>query len=329
MLAALVLMLLGGEARAGLLTVFVNSGKNIVRLLIEKRTDLTVHLLGAAMYDGAAEGAKGLYKVIANDSTCSVQDAKVATCSGEGPAPGSQLPPPKPLTPDRVVDKQEIDKTGAVILQQLIFAQAIAAPLAPQPAPARRDVPSLDPKELEVAFWWSIQSSTFAADFEDYLAKYQDGEFRSLAERRLSALRGHETRRASGCPDSSEPSILDPIHRLFAAINRRDIDLYAAQWADGAVYRSFDGRIVRDKDQQIVARRKAFALWKDAEISLLQWRVSAKETGTAVVRDLYTMRVAYPSGKTIVERDQLESYKLVCGGAGSGWKILENVDYVP
>jgi hypothetical protein len=45
------------------------------------------------------------------------------------------------------------------------------------------------PPTGEVAFWETIKDSTNPADFADYLRQYPAGSFRSLAQRRLAALR--------------------------------------------------------------------------------------------------------------------------------------------
>ncbi len=63
------------------------------------------------------------------------------------------------------------------------------APPATAPAPgAPAAAPSFDARAVELAFWNSIEKSTDPADFEDYLARYPDGAFSGLAERRLAAL---------------------------------------------------------------------------------------------------------------------------------------------
>ena len=49
---------------------------------------------------------------------------------------------------------------------------------------------------VELAFWDSVRDSDDPEMFEAYLAKYPDGEFRSLAEIRLRALKSDEARSA-------------------------------------------------------------------------------------------------------------------------------------
>src|SRR5205085_11681819 len=48
--------------------------------------------------------------------------------------------------------------------------------------------PTVDPAAFELSYWNSIQNSTDAEDFKDYLAKYPNGQFASIARRRIAAL---------------------------------------------------------------------------------------------------------------------------------------------
>ena len=52
--------------------------------------------------------------------------------------------------------------------------------------------PSAD-HTVELEFWNSIKDTEIRANFEAYLEKYPDGEFKSLAEIRLKALTDVET----------------------------------------------------------------------------------------------------------------------------------------
>lgn len=56
----------------------------------------------------------------------------------------------------------------------------------PQPA---LDPTALEARQAEIAFWNAIASSSNPADFEDYLARYANGEYAGLAHRRLQALK--------------------------------------------------------------------------------------------------------------------------------------------
>jgi formylglycine-generating enzyme required for sulfatase activity len=47
----------------------------------------------------------------------------------------------------------------------------------------------VDPAAIELGFWQSIQTSTDAKDFQEYLKKYPEGQFAGLARNRLDRLR--------------------------------------------------------------------------------------------------------------------------------------------
>jgi hypothetical protein len=61
-------------------------------------------------------------------------------------------------------------------------------------------LPSLDPRQVELAFWESIKDSKSAADFRAYLKKYPRGEFADLAANRAKLLP------ASSAAPSAPPS---------------------------------------------------------------------------------------------------------------------------
>jgi adenylate cyclase len=67
------------------------------------------------------------------------------------------------------------------------FADLARARLAKPESP---DTPTPADREVEVTFWESIKESDNPAAFEAYLQKFPQGEFRILAELRLSELRG-------------------------------------------------------------------------------------------------------------------------------------------
>ena len=49
-------------------------------------------------------------------------------------------------------------------------------------------VQAVDPKAVELSFWDSIKNSNHVEDYQDYLAKYPDGQFAALATRRVSSM---------------------------------------------------------------------------------------------------------------------------------------------
>lgn len=59
-----------------------------------------------------------------------------------------------------------------------------------KPAPPAAAKPTSPSPDMEVVFWQSISQSTNAADFEEYLRKYPNGQFAGLAGNRIRALQG-------------------------------------------------------------------------------------------------------------------------------------------
>ena len=87
------------------------------------------------------------------------------------------------------------------------------------PAPAQRStaagaagstttiVQAVDPQAIELSFWDTIKDSKQSADYQDYLAKYPNGQFAPLASRRVAALSQTVSRSSDAVPASaSAPS---------------------------------------------------------------------------------------------------------------------------
>jgi hypothetical protein len=68
-----------------------------------------------------------------------------------------------------------------------VMKSGLATPPAPAP-PHDAAVADADARQIELAFWQSIATSTDAADFKDYLQRYPEGAFASLAQRKVAAL---------------------------------------------------------------------------------------------------------------------------------------------
>jgi hypothetical protein len=67
---------------------------------------------------------------------------------------------------------------------------------APPPA-------GVDPAQQELAFWNSIQNSADAEDFKDYLARYPNGLYAGIAQRRIGALSSAAKPTPTSTPSSS------------------------------------------------------------------------------------------------------------------------------
>jgi TPR repeat protein/uncharacterized caspase-like protein len=81
---------------------------------------------------------------------------------------------------------------------------------------------TFEERQVEVAFWSSIQTSAAPADFEDYLARYPAGTFASLAQRKLKALKASPQQLVVVPPPPSEPAVQD-LDATFIALRTAKI----------------------------------------------------------------------------------------------------------
>jgi uncharacterized caspase-like protein len=66
-------------------------------------------------------------------------------------------------------------------------------------------VQAVDPKAVELSFWDSIKDSKQADDYKDYLSQYPNGQFASLASRRVAALSQSVSRSSEMTPQPPPP----------------------------------------------------------------------------------------------------------------------------
>jgi len=84
------------------------------------------------------------------------------------------------------------------------FVPPAAPASAPAPAAAAAATPPAG-ADREIVFWQSIKDSKNPADFEAYLAQYPKGEFRGLAQNRLSELKTEQ--QAALAPRAPAPAV--------------------------------------------------------------------------------------------------------------------------
>jgi len=84
------------------------------------------------------------------------------------------------------------------------FVPPAATASAPAPAAAAAATPPAG-ADREIVFWQSIKDSKNPADFEAYLAQYPKGEFRGLAQNRLSELK--TAQQAALAPRAPAPAV--------------------------------------------------------------------------------------------------------------------------
>lgn len=76
-------------------------------------------------------------------------------------------------------------------------------------------VQTVDPKAVELSFWESIKDSKQPDDFKDYLAKYPNGQFASLANRRITSL-SQAPASGSALTRGSDTSVAAPVAPAYA-----------------------------------------------------------------------------------------------------------------
>jgi uncharacterized caspase-like protein len=72
-------------------------------------------------------------------------------------------------------------------------------------------VQAVDPKAVELSFWDSIKDSKQAEDYKDYLSKYPNGQFASLAGRRVAALSQTVSRGGESAPSPQPMAMAAPV----------------------------------------------------------------------------------------------------------------------
>ena len=101
---------------------------------------------------------------------------------------------------------------------------------------------SVDPAQRELAFWTAIQDSADAEDFRDYLTRYPDGLYASIAQRRIRAL----TSAAKPAPPGAQS---DPVADADASAPSSCADLKAKS----KLYKTFLDNFKGGPEQQKVA----------------------------------------------------------------------------
>lgn len=108
--------------------------------------------------------------------------------------------------------QQEPFLYGSLSAEPVFFKpQTPGLPPTPASAPRAPQGEGVSPDTLlaiDLAFWQSIEDSTTASDFEDYIARFPNGQFLSLAKRRLAALKpgtGSAVKPPTAQPETAGP----------------------------------------------------------------------------------------------------------------------------
>lgn len=336
-------------------TVFVRSGPNLAKLLIEKRADLTIGIIAGNLVLAEDKLISPLFaeKSAAEGDlkNCTGLTGKIATCAGDVRV-GKEVP-----LPDKTLKDVTATVTGSMLTTDLsplktlnlsgigngkfpsrvdetwLKVQPPTASATPPTAPTTTgqapQVKSVAARMAEMTYWFSIQNSAFIPDFEDYLHRYPDGEFRTLAENRLVFLKAQPQPLPRAAPlacAESEEAILAPVRFLYRAINNRDMNAYMQPWTQRATYRTYSNLVRMDKQQLFEDRGRAFSRWSEVYLDLVSHRILFDgPLGTATVRGYYVVDYRQLDGS--MSHDQaVESYSLVCEPDGL-WRIAETVLY--
>jgi len=226
-------------------------------------------------------------------------------------------------------------------------ALKLRSPSTPVVAPQSASVPSTTPPAInksnplppqadaEVVFWQSVAASNDPKDFNEYLSKYPDGRFAGLARNRLAALRSSPTANpplpvspppaVTGKCGTSDEQIMRPVKLLYQAVNTKNIDLYAAQWAEGGRYTDVAKGITRSKAEKIEERRARFAAWEMVSLVMDRSTITERGVDRATVDVIYSMSIkTYGRPAGLGQTGVSEQYNLVC--FDGRWLIQTNVD---
>ena len=126
------------------------------------------------------------------------------------------------------------------------------------------------------------------------------------------------------CATSDDSAIVQPVINVFDAIRSLNIDLFADQWADDAVYQNGKTGQIRSKAQIVAAKVAQFARWRRVQVSLNGPFVVRRSANQALIEDSYAL--AIDSGGGSLKDSANERYTVRCLSGGR-WVISQNLDY--
>jgi hypothetical protein len=316
-------------------TLLIRSGPDLIKLLVEKRADLTIGIVSGTVVtlgDHALGALFGESKAQTLPPLPLSPGLKLPKCSSLNPALAAcsdnfTLPNEKPITLEDIDTMIETEHylenpeyPRPLIGQKLEFFKGTSLVKG-----KTEFTPTIDAHLNELKAWWSAEGSGDVAKYQEYLQRFPHGEHALLANVRIATL-GSNPPKSSQMPcSSSESEILAPIRELHSAVNSKDIQRYADQWYDEGLYR--DNRVQLNKFQLVAERTNAFAKWLAVSVELQNWTVMPGPLGEATVADTFTVDIVTNGGQYL--HDQVkETYHLACAVNGR-WRILENVAYLP
>jgi class 3 adenylate cyclase len=201
------------------------------------------------------------------------------------------------------------------------YAKQAETDTAPATVPARRKRIGL----LLVALVASVTIAVAALIASHMTALSPRGaETAQTVPDRVAVIAQQNVSPAIKCGGSDE-QIIRPLKLLYQAVNARNIDLYAAQWSDDAVYVDAATGKTRPKAEKIANRRSQFASWESVSLTMDRVMVIEHSEEHALVKVIYSMTVK-PVGKVAFNQTAItEYYDTICGSDGR-WVIKRNVD---
>ena len=188
----------------------------------------------------------------------------------------------------------------------------------------------------DAAFAAVIDAAMSPEALAPLIAKLPPGALKDRAVARADQLKGTAVAKAEPppppvssadpCEAGGESAMLAPVRNLFTSLQRRDLDLYASQWADDAVYVEGQSGRRRSKPEIVAAKQSQFARWRSVRVALNGPVVLSRAHNEAVLEDSYRLDID-SAGRQISDNAR-ERYKVRCGADGR-WLIVENFDYAP
>jgi hypothetical protein len=127
------------------------------------------------------------------------------------------------------------------------------------------------------------------------------------------------------CGGNADEAVMAPVLNVFQALRTKDIDLYAHQWSDDAVYQDERTRVPVAREQIIAKKRQAFQRWRSVDARITGPTVVSKTDSEAVLEDEYVLTIQ--SGQRVLRDSAKERYVVRCE-ANDRWQIKQNLDYM-
>jgi hypothetical protein len=149
-----------------------------------------------------------------------------------------------------------------------------------------------------------------------------------LTDKSVAVATAVPTLPSPNCGGNSDNQIIRPITLLYQAVNQRNIDLYAEQWADDATYRDVFAGVTRTKQEKIKGKQDNFAQWESVNLTMdRKPEVLSKSNDNAEVQVTYSMTFKYPGQRPLTRNGIKEKYGVVCDPSGR-WVIKTNLDEI-